>query len=122
MGDLVVDIPVLPPGINETYSIGKGRMYKTSKAKHWENKAALIVGSTIATTGWEYEGGTYAIEVLVYNSRYDVDAPIKLIIDMLTRKIGIDDNKNFIRKVCIETFDDTTKEGIQIWLTKHQQV
>lgn len=107
-------IPLLPPGINETYGYGRGRVYMTHKAQRWKRDAALIIGAEAGRIGWEDYGGKYEIEIVTYGSRMDVDAPVKLIIDTVTRKLGFDDSR--VMHQSSDIIRDTEKEGVYVVL------
>lgn len=113
----VVYIPNNPPGLNQTYKVGrrgrKSNLYKAEEAIDWAAKAALIIGSEAAISGWKDVSKYYSIYIR-FSSRHDVDAPIKLIIDTLTSKLGFNDNR--IKKQCSEKINYKEKEGVWISL------
>jgi Holliday junction resolvase RusA-like endonuclease len=88
-------IPISPPGINETYKItsqGGVRMYKVTEANDWSAHAALIIGSEAAIQDFELtQEREWEIRILFSNWRQDVDAPVKLVIDTVAIKLGVDD-------------------------------
>lgn len=87
-----IDIPFLPPGINSNYGFGNRKVYKTRETTDWSEKAGLIIGSTINASGWNYqEGREYGLVLIWSGTKLDVDAPVKVIMDTITRKIGFDD-------------------------------
>ena len=93
--ELSIFIPLLPPGINQTYGIkidkaGKPSMYKRPKAITWSVDASLIIGAKAAEVDFEFSK-YYEIYIEFNNWRMDVDAPIKLIIDTVSQKLGFDD-------------------------------
>lgn len=107
-GVLCVQIDALPPGINSQYGVGRGRapspllasivqddrkprVYLTAQAEDWAEKAALVIGAEAGVAGWELESINYGVLIIFSGSRMDVDAPVKLVIDTLTRKLGFDD-------------------------------
>ncbi len=100
-------IPILPPGINTTYATGRGHLYKTKVAKDWSTDAAKIIGAKAGEIDWNDDCQFYDIEIFVYNGRMDADAPTKLIIDTVTRKLGFDDKR--IRDVLIRKRRGTEK-------------
>lgn len=110
---LKVFLPILPPGINQTYLIGNKHLYKSEAARNWEAQAALIIGSEAASQGWEDDSDFYEIEIKLQNSNHDVDASVKLVIDCLTQKLGFDDKR--ILKQCSEKIQSNEK-GILIEL------
>lgn len=91
---LDVDIPLEPPGINQTYKItcvsGKARMYKSKKAKTWATDAALIIGSGGRDFTFNIKSD-YLVKIDFAAKGYDVDAPVKLILDTLCQKLGFND-------------------------------
>lgn len=111
MSSLKIWIPILPPGLNQTYKTGKGHFYKSEEAKSWENDAALIIGSEAGD--WVDDSEFYEINLTLQNSRHDVDAYTKLVTDCLCHKIGINDNR--ILKQCSEKII-SDKKGIWIEL------
>lgn len=116
MSNLKIWVPLIPPGINETYKTGQGHFYKSEKAKSWETDAALIIGSQAASQEWIDDSKFYEIEMIIQNSNYDVDSSIKLTIDCLCNKLGINDNR--ILKQCSEKVQSEEK-GIWIILRHH---
>ena len=107
-------IPLLPPGINRTYGKGRGRVYLTHEARAWSKGAALVIGAEAGKIGWKDYGGEYEIQITMYGSRLDVDAPVKLILDTVTRKLGFDDSHVIMQSS--KTVRDTDKEGVMIVL------
>lgn len=97
MSNLKIWIPLLPPSLNETYGVvnraGKGDLYKNESALIWQTGAALIIGSEAAQQNWVDDSKFYGIKVTLQNSRTDVDASIKLIIDTIATKLGFNDNR-----------------------------
>lgn len=93
-------IPLLPPGLNATYRISGSRLYKSEEATAWENDAALIIGSEAARQEWADNSEFYQIEIKFSNWRQDVDAPVKLILDCISQKLGFNDKR--IMKQCSE--------------------
>jgi Holliday junction resolvase RusA-like endonuclease len=96
---LVVEIPALPPGINSQYAVGRGRgdkgkahVYLTEYANTWSAKAALIIGAKAGLVGWYHRFTSYGLLLIFSGSGLDVDAPVKLVMDTLTRKLGFDDS------------------------------
>lgn len=91
---LEIFIPLLPPGINRDYGIGRhGKIYKTNEAKAWSSSAALLIGAKAGQIGWEDHGGEFEIEIVCSQMSHDVDSPIKLIIDTVSLKLGFDDKR-----------------------------
>lgn|SRR3990167_2748166 len=111
MSKLLIWIPLLPPGINETYLIGNKHFYKSEKAKRWEEDAAYIIGSEAQE--WEDKSEWYGINITLCNSNYDVDSSIKIVIDTISRKLGFNDKR--ILKQCSEKVKSDEK-GIMIEL------
>jgi Holliday junction resolvase RusA-like endonuclease len=115
-----VFIEVLPPGINRTYAstvnptTGKSRIYKSGDARDWARQAALVIGSQAALMDFEPDG-EYNLYVEVHNSRMDIDAPLKLIQDTVTEKLGFDDRH--IQEVEIKKIK-SDKKGVLIKLEK----
>lgn len=82
-----------PPGINKTYKISNSRMYKDDVAVKWQYDTALQIGAKAGTDNWTDKYKHYAIYIQFGNCKQDVDAPIKLVIDTLTQKLGFDDSR-----------------------------
>lgn len=116
-------VPVLPPGINSTYGYGKGKVYKKPKAVKWEADAGLLYRNKSSQLEWEDLHDWYFLEIIFTSWRMDVDAPLKLIQDALTRALGFDDKK--IRRVCIEkipTKEATADKGVFIKLEPYKEI
>lgn len=111
-------IPICPPGINETYKVGKsgnkGHLYKSARANKWAEDAGLIIGAEAGKQEWKDTSKYYSIYIRFSNFRQDVDAPIKLVIDTVTAKLGFDDKR--IVKQCSEKINYKEKEGVWISL------
>lgn len=100
-----VQIPTTPPGINQTYKVSqkwgvdkKGKkvkkafMYKDSSALEWAQGAALIIGAEAGVQDFQFNiKSKYKIQIDFASKGYDVDAPLKLILDTLCQKLGFDD-------------------------------
>lgn len=109
-----VFIPIAVPGINTQYRRGlHGKVFKAKPHKLWAKQAALIIGARAGELGWRDEGSQYDIEITVFNSRLDADAPVKLIIDTVTQKLGFDDSR--IRNVNIGKWTGG-KDGVKVVL------
>ena len=114
MNELTVTIPVIPPGKNRSHGYGRGRaktgkprVYVTNEAKKWTKDASLIIGSAIGVSGWKPIYKVYTLDILFSaESKLDVDAPITLIQDVLSRKIASMfpdskfDDKMIVRTTC----------------------
>jgi Holliday junction resolvase RusA-like endonuclease len=117
-----VFVPVFPPGLNDTYRCGKGVdgkivFYKTKEATEWQEKAALIVGSEAAIQEWEDDSKYYEIWIEFNNWRQDFDAPIKLVTDTISLKLGFNDKRimwGHIGKV------DSEQDGVLIKLMSYE--
>ena len=116
MSILIVFIPMLPPGLNQTYKTGKGNFYKSSEAKEWQAQAALLIGAEAGHQNWVDDSKFYEVELTIQNSRHDTDAFIKLVIDTLAQKLGFDDKR--IKKITSEKIVSKEK-GITIRLTHY---
>lgn len=113
-----VFIPVFSPGLNQTYKTGRGRFYKSKEAKEWQAKAALIIGSAAAEQEWVDDSKYYEILIEFNHPRQDVDAPIKLIIDTVSQKLGFNDKK--IKRQCSEDIKDLSESGVWITLQSYE--
>lgn len=115
MDSLSVWIPVLPPGKNATYGYGKMRVYLSDEASSWAEKAALIIGAAAGEQGFiVQDSDEYAILIYTYGSDLDVDAPVALVIDTVSRKLGFDDRRIYRQGSWI--FRNTKEKGIRILL------
>lgn len=80
-----------PPGINRTYrSTRGGRWYKTDSAAIWQEQAALH----LRLAGFKPQpAGTYylSLSLVLVTCRLDLDAPLKLAIDAVSRALCVDD-------------------------------
>ena len=111
-------IPLNPPGINQTYGYGQGRVYMTDVARSWSEGAAFIVGSEAGMQNWEDIFDYYQIFIKFNNWNLDVDAPIKLVIDTVTRKLGFDDKR--ILRQCSEKINSGEK-GVWVTLENYEE-
>ncbi|MHC4463684.1 MAG: hypothetical protein ACYS30_19970 [Planctomycetota bacterium] len=90
---LYILLPIVPPSINATYKYGKGRVYLSDAATSWSEQAALMIGCEAGRQRWRDNGSTYRLDVVFSRGKkriIDVDAPMKLIIDTVTRKLFTD--------------------------------
>ena len=84
-------------GFNQAYGItckgGKARMYLTPAAIEWKRGAGLLIGEAInAKHDFEFDPNFfYEITVYFHSNKRDVDSPIKLVIDTIAEKAGIND-------------------------------
>lgn len=90
-GLLKVEIPAVPPGVNRLHGYGRGHIYLSKEAVAWSTPAALIIGAEAAKQGWKKEHDNYGFILVFSGSKLDTDAPIKLVLDTLSRKLGFDD-------------------------------
>jgi Holliday junction resolvase RusA-like endonuclease len=120
-------IPLLPPGINQTYQIIKRRttpgLALTRKARRWDKDAALIIG--VAGGRFEFEpdlAADYQIVIRWWGGKHDADAHLKLVQDCVTRKLGFDDRqiKSCVIERCPPDWGeaDSEPEGVQVHLFK----
>ncbi len=116
MAILTVFIPILPPGLNQTYKIGNGNFYKSYEAKRWQAQAALIIGEAAGYQNWIDDSKFYELELTIQNSNHDTDAYIKLVMDTLTKKLGFNDKR--ILKIVVEKIV-ANKKGINIRLRNY---
>lgn len=121
MSTLKIFVPLLPPGLNQSYGIGKtdedkGFLYKTSPASQWAEQAALIIGSEAGIQEWVDDAEYYEIIIKFSNFRQDVDAPLKLVIDTISQKLGFNDKR--IMKQCSEKVK-LDVPGVQIELNPY---
>lgn len=118
MTDLIIEIPVIPIGLNDTYKVtsrsGKARIYKDPAAVDWQAKAALFIGTEAARQDWEYKKGGYSIRIELFNVKHDSDAFQKLVIDTVAEKLDFND-REIIEQSSIK-INDPDKSGIKITL------
>lgn len=122
-----VQIPTTPPGINQTYKVSqkwgfdkKGKkvkkafMYKDASALEWAKGAALIIGAEAGVQNFQFNiKSKYKVEFDFAAKGYDVDAPLKLILDTLCQKLGFNDK--YISETTIRK-SSKVQEGIIIKL------
>lgn len=82
----------LPPSLNQTYKIGKGRFYKNKEAKEWEREA-----------GWEIKkqwkkkplrGRIYLCVWWFFSRERDIGSGMKILEDLLqTQQVYLNDNQ-----------------------------
>ena len=125
--ELTVHIPTIPPGKNKSHGYGRGkaktgkpRVYVTNEAKKWSEDASFIIGARLGVTGWRPIYTYYTLDIVFSSkSRLDVDAPITLVQDVLSRKIASMfpeskfDDKLILRTTC-EKVDG--EEGVSLML------
>lgn len=111
---LACHFSVMPPGVNTQYGYGRGRVYLTKAAKQWVEDASLIIGSEAGRIGWEDQWDAYGLAIYFEGSKMDVDAPIKLVQDTITRKLGFDDQK--ISEVSSTRGDQTVEPLLKVVL------
>ena len=97
MGPKVLTLRLdLPPGKNQSHGYGRGRVYTSKVAKEWAEAAALEIGSQAGKRRWrldqliEWEiAMTWSVGKRRKN--LDIDAPVTLAMDTISRKLGFDD-------------------------------
>lgn len=123
MNKFEVFIPVLPPGINDTYKPsktkeGKPYIYKNPKAKKWQADAALLIGSA-ANVAEFVPSDRIKIDITTQGANLDVDAPAKLVIDTIAEKLGFNDkvveDVNLIKKPL--RYNPDIEKGVLICVT-----
>jgi hypothetical protein len=131
---LNVFIPLIPPGINQTYGLGyatnydlientfirrqRAKMFKNKEADEWADGASKIIGAKAGEI--DFKPSPYmAIDIILQKCKHDADAPIKLIIDTVSKKLGFDDK--IILDIHItkkpEKLYPHLEEGVDIWLS-----
>lgn len=123
-------IPLLPPGINQTYQIIKRPskngtspgLALTPKARGWDKDAALIVGATAGRFEFEPDlTADYQIVIRWWGGKHDADAHLKLVQDCVTRKLGFDDRqiKSCVIERCPPDWCEAdSDQGVQVYLFK----
>lgn len=87
--DLTADLPH-PVGINRTYRSGRHGWYKTAPARAWEDASLLA----LRAAGFRpLPPGEHSIhlDLVLRTRRLDLDAPLKLVIDVVAKALGVDD-------------------------------
>lgn len=108
MSILKITIESCPPGINATYKVNPNshrKVYKDEQATAWAAGAALVIGAAAAKQDWKDDCEFYEVEVIFHHPRLDVDAPIKLIYDTLSQKLGFNDGR-IIKQGSEKVIDD----------------
>lgn len=116
----MIEIPVLPPSINDTYkpgirNNGKPYIYKTKEAKSWEAETQLLVRTKSAHLDWLKTFKFYKLRMDVWGARTDSDAYIKLAKDAVTRGLDFDD-RFVLSDTTVKRFDGDWK-GIIVVIT-----
>src|SRR3972149_8241758 len=90
---LEVFVPGPIVGLNQTYKTGRGRFYKSAEATSWASAAALIIGAEAGEASWFDGGADFSLSLTLSRIRHDIDAPLKLVQDVLADKLGFDDER-----------------------------
>jgi hypothetical protein len=109
LNGLLIYIPGKPLGINNNlYGYAHGRVYKKKEAKEMESRILGIAVQAMEDQLWKPQTQYYGIKMYVFNSRLDIDGPTKLIIDSITRGIGVDDK--YVLKIDVVKLETKNKE------------
>jgi hypothetical protein len=115
-----VFIPVMPPGINETYGVNcksKRKVYKTPVAKQWQVDAIMPIRTAANIAEFFIDkDDKLSIYITIFGSKYDVDAPIKLIIDTIADTL--DFNDKIVSNVESRIIRQTERDGVMIDVEK----
>ncbi len=87
--EFTADLPH-PVGINRTYRSGRHGWYKTAPARAWEDAALLA----LRAAGFRpLPAGEHSIhlDLVLRTRRLDLDAPLKLVIDVVAKALDVDD-------------------------------
>ena len=113
-------IPVLPPGINQTYKVSKfGGFYKSEAAKSWEREVRQHFELALDEQGFSDSSDYYQVEITWAGSRHDADAFMKITIDTLAFELGINDNR--ILDKHITKLTGISEKGILLELRPYEQ-
>ncbi len=86
----------LPPGKNQSHGYGRGRVYTSKIAREWAEAAALEIGTQAGRRSWSLDRLLdWEIQMTwsVGKRRMtlDIDAPVTLAMDTISRKLNFDD-------------------------------
>lgn len=111
-----VFIPILPPGVNETYGVNRSHkrpVFKKAEAVQWQDGAAKAIGAAAGEQGFIFgPEDTFAVRLEFHKSNYDVDAGVKITIDTLAQKLGFNDNR--IDDLDLKIYRNAEEEGVKI--------
>ena len=115
-------IPLLPPGINRTYKAGVNKqtgkllIYKDKAVKDYQAHIGLMIGAKAGEIDFNVKDyDKLFLTLKIYNSKMDVDAPIKMIQDAIADKLEFDD-KQIQQVSSIVIQDDKKEKGVMIEL------
>ncbi len=104
----------MPPGINRTYKIGRGRMYKSQEAAVWQREAFyLIKQERNQKRLWKTK-----VSIIMYgraHKKWDIDMGIKIILDTLTYAGLFEDDSEIDELIVYKKFGED-KPSIQVML------
>lgn len=117
---LSVSVP-LPPGLNQTYKTtsNSGIIYKDRKTVEWQNDAALLIGSAAGVQNFERDNW-YSVVLEFKSDRMDIDAPVKVVLDTLARKLNFNDRQIISLLVTKTPIKDSTRE-LKITVMSHEK-
>ena len=101
----------LPPPINQTYGIGNRRMYKTDKAKEWENLAGYILLPLRPKN--PMKGRLCAKFTMFLKWDRDLDSSLKLLFDLM-QKMRFYVNDSQIDEMRIKKVKDKENPRLEI--------
>lgn len=105
------------PSVNHLYGYARQgihtRVYRTARAVNWSNDALLLLRAGGCRT---VPPGSYwiAVSLTVRTRRLDVDAPVKLTLDVLADALGIDDRMVGALHVCKVPVATRAGEGLDL--------
>ncbi len=103
----------MPPSINQTYGVKDDVFYKRKRVKQWEHDA-----------GWEIKqqkvGGkvfTGSVQVGIdwfYSADRDIDAGIKVLLDLLEKQYIVNNDRQIRRITHIDIYEDKKDPRVEI--------
>lgn len=113
----------MPPSINQTYGVNRGKaepLYKKPKVREWENEAGWIVKQQLMHESVR----TYYKDVYMYVDFHckidrDIDAGIKVLLDLF-QKQGIYLNDIQIIKLVVTKVKDLLNHGAEVLISDHE--
>lgn len=104
----------LPPTLNHTYKMGRGKYYKDQKAVNWEEEVGWVVRQKKPLLG--------PLKVQIYmflNRDRDIDSSLKLVLDTMA-KVGVYNNDNQIVFLNVEKKVDKGEPRMVVEVEKLQ--
>lgn len=105
----IIDVP--PLSINRAF---QGRRYKTAECKKWEEMALIGMQKKEMIKGDIVVDLTFYMK---YPKKCDIDNPVKLVLDILTKKGWIEDDRKISKLIVYKTQSDEPKIKVEILKT-----